>query len=415
MRYLFIHPVFPGQFGKLMETLAAQPGNEVWHLSRQAAVASVPGVRRLQYRHVAEPVPDAVHPFLRKLQGAVQEGESITRALLQLKKQGYQPDLIYSYTGFGHALFVKDVFPKVPLVGYFEWFLNPHGSEFNFDPQYPLEFDRQRALRLANANSLMDLHHCDAGVTPTQWQLQQFPREFRGKLKVIHDGVDIEGFSPGKAEALEIGGVSLTPDDTQIVTYTTRGMEPFRGFPQFMRALSLLQRRRPAVRAIIAGTEENYYSRNRPDGKSYKQALLEELGDKLDLDRVHFAGWLDTALYRKVLRASSAHVYLSYPYVLSWSLLEAMSSGCLVVGSRTAPVQEVVEHRHNGLLVDFFDEQALADTLDEALADAPAAGRMRAAARALVDEKYSAGKLVPEHAAWLAGVAEQGRTAAAAR
>jgi glycosyltransferase involved in cell wall biosynthesis len=409
MRYLFIHPVFPGQFGKLMETLAADPQNEVWHLSRQAAVAAVPGVRKLQYRFEGTPPPAGLHPFLLKLHEALQQGDAVTRALLQLRREGYRPDLIYGYTGFGHTLFVKDVYPDVPFVGYFEWFLNSHGAEYNFDPAFPLDFERQRALRLVNANTLLDLHHCDAGVTPTQWQLQQFPAEFRGKLRVIHDGIDTSVFRPEPVDVLPIGELQLYPGETEIVTYTTRGMEPFRGFPQFMRALSRLQQRRPQCHAVIAGTEENFYSRALPDGRSYKQALLEELKDRLDLRRVHFTGWLDGEAYRRVLRSSAAHVYLTYPYVLSWSLLEAMASGCQVIGSRTPPVQEVIRHGDNGLLVDFFDEAALADTLEQALDDLPRSRRLRAAARATVEEQYARHQLVPVHARWVREWVQAGR------
>lgn len=400
MRYLFIHPVFPGQFHKLMETLAADPANQVVHLSQRASMESVPGVKRLHYKidlkH--EPLP---HPFLGKLYEALQHGDAIARALQQLKQQGFTPDLIYGYAGWGHTFYVKDVFPDTPFIGYFEWYMNPFGSEYNFDPNHPLDFDKQRYLRICNANMLVDLQSCDGGITPTRWQQAQFPQAYRSKLQVIHDGVDTDYYAPAEVEALELPGGRLPLRDVELLTYSTRGMEPFRGFPEFMRALAIVQQRRPRCHAVIVGSEEIYYSRHLPDGRSYKQALLEELGDQLDLSRIHFTGWLAQPAYREVLRASRAHVYLTYPYVLSWSLMEAMSTGCLLVGSRTAPVEEVIQDGHNGLLVDFFDHQALATQLEQALARPDQYQRLRDQARQTVLDHYSLARLIPEHARWL--------------
>ena len=199
---------------------------------------------------------------------------------------------------------------------------------------------------------------------------------------------------------LQLPGVDLTGVD-EIVTYATRGMEPFRGFPQFMRALALLQRRRPACHAVIVGTEDIYYSRAPQGAKTYKEALLAELKDELDLSRIHFTGWLDGPRYQQVLRASSAHVYMTYPYVLSWSLLEAMASGCAVIGSRTAPVEEVIRDGDNGWLVDFFDHRALADRLEHALVErhAEPVRRLRQRARESVVERYALARMLPRHLA----------------
>lgn len=396
MRILFLHPVFPGQFHRLMAHLAARPGHEILHLSRQSAMESVPGVRKFQYK-----VPEASshgHPFASRLDEAVRHGEAVAKAALELRRRGFRPDLIYGYAGWGPTLFMKDVWPDVPLAGYFEWYLHAFGSEYNFDPEHPLAWERQLHLRIFNANMLLDLESCDHGLTPTHWQHSRFPAAYRSKLSVLHDGVDTGYFQPRPDAGLTLPGIHLPPG-TPVVTYATRGMEPFRGFPQFMRALALLQQERPDVHAVIVGTDEVYYSRRLPENRTYKQHLLEELQGRLDLSRIHFTGWLDSADYLKVLQASTAHVYLTHPYVLSWSLMEAMSAGCLVVGSRTPPVEEVLVDGENGLLVDFFDPEALARRLLQALSPAEDWRPLRNRARQTILERYALERLLPRHAA----------------
>ncbi len=241
MRYLFIHPVFPGQFHRVMQHIAAQPGNDVLHISRQSAIDTVPGVRKLRFK-LPEGAAATGHTYSRKLEEAVLQGQAVAQVATGLKQKGFIPDLIYGYAGWGQIMFMKDIFPNTPLVGYFEWFLNAYGSEYNFDPAYPLQIEHQYFVRAANAPALLDLQSCDYGITPTHWQRHQFPAEFRPKLTVLHDGVDIASFKPSPGAGLDIPGLTLPPG-TPLVTYVTRGMEPFRGFPQFMRALADVQAR----------------------------------------------------------------------------------------------------------------------------------------------------------------------------
>ncbi len=404
MRYLFIHPVFPGQFHKLMEYLAAIPGNEVWHLSREAALPAVPGVRKFQYKYSAS-TAQLSHPFLDKFNTALHHGDAVCKAVIALRQKGLVPDIICCYAGWGHGVYLKDIYPDTPVVGYFEWFLNTHGAEYNFDPAHPLAFDRQRLLRITNAGALLDLHSFDAGVTPTEWQRRQFPLPFRDKLHCIHDGVDTTLYQPASMPTLLQlpDGTTLNTATDEILTYCTRGMEPFRGFPQFMRALALVQQRRPHCHAVIAGSDHNFYSRQTPDGRSWKETVLSELSGRLDMSRVHFTGFLPQQAYRQLLQASHAHVYLTYPYVLSWSLLEAMSTGCVVIGSNTAPVQEVLRDGDNGHLVGFFDDQQLANTIDAVLAarDSAATARLRQRARQTILDRYSLPQVLPSHVALL--------------
>ena len=208
--------------------------------------------------------------------------------------------------------------------------------------------------------------------------------------------MDTTYYRPAPNAVLQLPELSLDLTGvTELVTYATRGMEPFRGFPQFMQALALLQKRKPHCHAVIVGNDEIHYSRAPTKGKSYKDLLLAEL--ELDSTRLHFTGWLPRPAYRQVLQASTVHVYLTYPYVLSWSLLEAMASGCVVVGSRTPPVEEVLRDGENGLLVDFFSPPALADKLEEALTPSPRWDTLRQAARQTVLDHYALDKLIPQH------------------
>ncbi len=396
MRYLFLHPVFPGQFHGLMVALARDAGNTIVHCSEKSAIETIPGVTKVSYR-INKEDSSQVHPFVRKFEDAVRHGEAVCRAALSLKKQGFVPDVIYGYAGWGPTFFIKDVFSRTPLIGYAEWFLNAFGSEYNFDPQNPLTFDYQTCLRAHNAGMLLDLSNCDRLVTPTNWQKRQFPEVFRSKITVLHEGVDTNYFSPGPGSP-ELPGLNFS-DAPEVITYVTRGMEPFRGFPQFMRALAILQRRRPNCHAVIVGSEEIFYSKAPQGAKSYKEALLKELDGALDLTRIHFTGWLQKRQYREVLRASSVHVYMTYPYVLSWSLMEAMSTGCFVIGSKTAPVEEVIEDGMNGLLVDFFDHEQLANLIEETLMKPKKWENIRSNARQTILDRYALSKLLPRHIA----------------
>jgi glycosyltransferase involved in cell wall biosynthesis len=271
----------------------------------------------------------------------------------KLIAQNFLPDIVYAHSGWGPGLFIKDIFPKATLLGYFEWFYHAHGTDADFDPTEPLQADDEARIRIKNAPILLDLCNCDAGLSPTTWQRQQFPTEFHSKIKVLHDGVDTSFFQPKPGAKLVLPSINLDLSDVaEIVTYVGRGMEPYRGFPQFMEAVALIQKRRPKTHIVVVGEDRVAYGKSLPDGKTYKQLMLEKLD--LDLSRLHFTGRLPYNQYLQVLQASSVHIYLTRPFVLSWSMLEAMATGCLIVASNTAPVTEVIRDGENGLLVDFF-------------------------------------------------------------
>lgn len=399
MRYLFLHNAFPGQFGHLAAALARDPDNQVVFASAQSE-GSLPNIRHETYA-AARPVRPSLHPYLRWMEGAVLTGQAVYRLGHQLKEQGFTPDIIYAHSGWGPALYIRELFPTARMVGYFEWFYQAGGEDSAFLGQDFTPDDRCR-VATRNAALLMDLANVDAAITPTLFQRDRFPKRMQPLLEIVHDGVDTDFFHP----ALDVSGLTLPgldlPGGTEIVTYATRGMEPYRGFPQFLRTADLLLRRRPNLHVVIAGEDRVHYGERLPQGDSWKRRMLTELPE-IDSGRLHFVGTLPADHYRLLLQASSAHVYLTVPFVLSWSLLDAMACGCAVIGSDTAPIREVVKDGENGLLVDFFSPTDMAARIEEVLDHPALAARLRIAARQTAMERYALKDLLPKQLAILRG------------
>lgn len=394
MRVLFLHPNFPAQYRHIATALGSDPKNQVvFGTKNERPEWSIPGVKKLVFKPSREPRPET-HHYVRPLESAVLHGQAVYRAVEQLKAEGFVPDIVCGHSGWGPTLFVKDIFPKAKLLCYFEWFYHAYGSDANFDPADPLSPDDIPRIRVKNSPILIDLYSCDWGVSPTYWQQSQFPKEFHSKISVLHDGVDTEYFKPSPEAKLVLPNLDLSGVD-EIVTYVARGMEPYRGFPEFIESIAYIQERRPNCHVVIVGSDRVCYGKSLPNGKTYKQEMLEKV--PLDMSRVHFVGSLPYGLYLKVIQASSAHIYLTRPFVLSWSMIESMSTGCLVIGSDTAPVTEVIRDGENGLLVDFFSPKQIADRVDEVLNHPTRMAEIRAKARETALERYSLSDLLPRH------------------
>lgn len=398
MRILFLHPNFPAQFRHVAAAIAKNPRHQVvFGTTRRQD--QLPGVYKAIYQTTREARPET-HHYLKTMENAVLQGQAVYRMAEQLKARGFVPDVVYGHSGWGPTLFIKDIFPQAQLLCYFEWFYHAHGSDADFDPSDPVDADGEARIRMKNSPILTDLYSCDRGLSPTYWQRQQFPVEYHNKIQVLHDGVDTQVCCPKPGAKLVLPQLHLDLSHVEeLVTYVGRGMEPYRGFPQMIEAVSLLQQRRPQCHVVIVGDDRVAYGKPLPDGKTYKQAMLEKF--PLDLSRVHFTGPLPYKEYLQVLQASSAHIYLTRPFVLSWSMLEAMSAGCLLVASDTAPVTEVIQDGHNGLLVDFFSPQELADRLEEALIQPDRMAMIRQNARNTILERYDLAKVLPQHLQWI--------------
>ena len=398
MKILFLHPNFPAQFRHLATHFGKDKQNTVVYATNRRE-GQIRGVNKVIYEKSRTARPET-HHYVRPLENAVLEAQGVYRVAQKLKERGFYPDVVYGHSGWGPTLLMKDIFPRAALLCYFEWYYKAYGSDASFDPSDPINADDEARIRLKNAPILLDLVACDRGLSPTAWQRAQFPQEFYSKLKVHHDGIDTEYFRPVPEAKLFLPRINLDlTEATEIITYVARGMEPYRGFPQLIETISLLQQKRPQCHFVIVGQDRVAYGKNLPDDKTYKSAMLEKFS--LDLSRVHFTGLLPYDEYLQVLQASSVHIYLTRPFVLSWSMLEALATGCLIVASDTAPVTEVIENNVNGLLVDFFDPQQICDRVIEALDNREKMANIRTNARESILENYDLAKLLPQHLEWV--------------
>lgn len=387
MKILFLHRNFPGQFKYLAMELAQDVNNEVCFITNNNTTRTTARIRKIVYK-LKRKVPKDCHRYLRFYEDAIIHGQAVAEVLIQMKTQGYKPDIIYGHT-WGCTLFVKDIFPDVPLVCYFEWFYNPEGADVGFNGEY-VGVDTRAKLQCKNSHLLLDLLNCDFGISPTEWQKSQFPKEFQNKIKVLHEGIDTNICCPKDNAIFEFNGKRFTKED-EILTYATRGMEEYRGFPEFMKTVERLQKIRPNMQVIIGGEDRVCYGCHLKND-TFKQKMLRELD--LDLSRIHFVGNLPYAEYIKLLQVSRCHVYLTYPFVLSWSLLETMATGCCIVASDTAPVKEVIQNNFNGILVDFYDIDLLVKNVNLILNNPENYSNIRTSARKTINEKFELKKLL---------------------
>lgn len=387
--YLFIHQNFPGQFKHLAPALAAQ-GHEVVGVGMNQPTIPQPGVRYFRHDVAGQPHGPRPPSQLKDLYGKVLRGESAAARLEWLKQQGFAPDVIFVHPGWGEALYVRDIFPKARLLIYAEYYYQGEGGDAFFDPEFsqPSSAALQR-LRLRNTHLLHAMSVADGALSPTEFQRDRHPPWFRDRITVIHDGIDTERFRPEPSAyvQLQAAGLTLRPGD-EVVVFVARQLEPYRGYHIFMRALPELMQQRPNARVVIVGGDGVSYGAPPPQGKTWKQIFLDEVKDRIDLKRIHFVGKVPHTVLTQLMQVAAVYTYLTYPFVLSWSLMEAMSTGCLIVASKTAPVEEVIAHGRNGLLVDFFDPQALAATVADALERRASLQPLRDAARQTILERY---------------------------
>lgn len=369
MRFLFSHNNYPAQFRRLIPALV-DSGHEVVFLccNKEWHAPNIPGVRLIRFESHRAVSGASIHPYLRNFEAAVLQGQAAYRALEPLAQSGWAPDWIINHVGFGNGLYLSDVFSKARRIGLFEWFYNAQNSDVDFLQQGLVESDQKLKLRTRNAHLLLELAACDHAITPTRWQRDQFPQALRQQLTVIHEGIDWSRMASLRGSGLPRPDCLPADHDLEVVTYVSRGFEEYRGFPQAMQAIAQLQRQRPKLHALVVGSDVVCYGAKRRDGRSWAEWAKAEV--PLDPARTHWLGILQDAEYQQVLACSTVHLYLTVPFVLSWSLLEAMAAGCAIVASATAPVQEVLESGRSALLVDFFDPNAQVDALNQLLDNA---------------------------------------------
>lgn len=373
MNILFVHQNFPAQFKHLAKALVAK-GHKVTVLTARTDLPEQFGLRIVSY-NIKRPTTKGIHPWVIEIETKTIRGEACYNKATELKKEGFNPDKIIAHPGWGESLFIKEVWPDAKLGIYCEFFYHASGADVGFDPEF-LSDDIAEPCRIAhkNLNNFAHFLIADAGISPTHWQASTFPESFREKITVVHDGIDTNVVKPDGSSAIALtDGRTLSKKD-EVVTFINRNLEPYRGYHIFMRALPKMLRDRPNARFILIGEDGVSYG-SKPDhekygGKNWKTIFIDEVKDQIsseDWKRVHFVGKVPYSIFIKLMQISSAHVYLTYPFVLSWSLLEAMSAGCAIVASDTQPLHEAIQHGETGLLVDFFDHEALAKTVSSLL------------------------------------------------
>jgi glycosyltransferase involved in cell wall biosynthesis len=409
MKILFIHQNFPGQFKFLAPALVRQ-GHEVLALTMQDTHATDwQGVRLVRYG-VGRGSTPGIHPWVTDIETKTLRGEACLHAALKLRQHGFTPDLIIAHPGWGESLFIKEVWPQARLGIYCEFFYQPHGADVGFDPEFSAQGPGEASrLRLKNLNNLLHFEVADAGISPTHWQASTFPEPFRSRITVVHDGIDTRAVAPDPQVRLGLGGQLILGRHDEVITFVNRNLEPYRGYHVFMRALPEILRRRPRARVLIVGGDAVSYGAAPPGGQTWKATFASEVRPQIpdnDWARVHFLGHLPYRQFVGLLQLSTVHVYLTYPFVLSWSLLEAMSAGCAIVASDTLPLHEAIAHDQTGRLVDFFDTRALATEVCELLDDALARQRLGHSARAFAQAHYDLQSVcLPRQLRWVQDLA----------
>lgn len=409
MNVLFVHQNFPGQFKHLAPALAAR-GDQVVGLNLQAQEERMwSGVRIVPYQVGRGTTPN-VHPWVADFETKTIRGEACFHAARRLRDSGFGPDVIIAHPGWGESLFLKDVWPEARLGIYCEFFYRAEGADTGFDPEFGRPGDAEACrLRLKNLNNLLHFQVADAGISPTHWQASTFPESFRGQITVVHDGIDTEAIRPQPQVSLRVTRADGTPLELtrqdEVITFVNRNLEPYRGYHTFMRSLPRILAQRPNARVMIVGGDDVSYGGRPPEGRKWKDIYAEEVWPLLPpggRERVHFLGHVPYHLFVPLLQLSTVHVYLTYPFVLSWSLLEAMSAGCAIVASDTQPLREAIEDGRTGRLVNFFDPNALAERVCELLEDEPQRKRLGEQARARAQADYDLRRVcLPRQLQWV--------------
>lgn len=399
MKLLFVHQNMPGQYREMLQWLIAQGGHQIVFLTQRKDAPKLPGVATCIYKPHRVPAKDA-YGLSKVWEAAAGSGFGAAMAAQQLEKeQGFRPDLILGHTGWGELTFFKQLWPDVPILGFFEYFYNMTGGLVGFDPSEPVSEHTPYLTHARNVVPYMNIETVDLGHVPTEWQKNVFPAHFHEKFYVCHDGIRTDRLLPNPDVQLGLGRLEtpLTRDD-EVFTYLARNLEHARGFHIFMKALPKILAARPKARVLVVGGEEVSYGRKSQHPGGLRAEMEAEVGDGVDWSRVHFLGRVPYSKFTEIVQLSRCHIYLSMPFVLSWSLLEAMSMQATIVASDVSSVREAITHGETGLLVDFFDPDALANQVIDVLANPGDYAHLGPAARAHAVDKYDfLTRCLPEH------------------
>jgi glycosyltransferase involved in cell wall biosynthesis len=380
VRFLFVHQNFPGQFLHILHHLVADGRHEIVFVCQPNA-NEIDGVRKITYACAGLDSQDT-HPIARDLDNAAKRADPVAGVCANLKQLGFTPDIIIGHHGWGEMLQLPGIWPGVPLLGYLEFYYRTTASDVGFDPEFPVDPLDYTRIRAKNAINHLALALEATNQCPTEWQRSTYPLWAQPNIHLLWEGVDLNVCRPdeGRRRPLTVGNLVVRPSD-KLITYVARNLEPYRGFHSLMRALPRIMNARSDVKAVVVGGDGVSYGSQPQGADCWRTALLKEVGDQLDLTRIAFVGRIDYGLFTKLLQRSDAHLYLTYPFVASWSLREAIAIGCPIIGSDTPPVREFIVSGETGLLKSFFDYPGLADAVLQVLEDEGLAQRLRTNAR----------------------------------
>lgn len=412
MNFLFVHQNFPGQYVHLLRSLLAdnlaQPGTHEIVFMTEPNQNFMDGVRKVTYSR-PPPAPKALAPAAWEFECAALRAQACYQGAQQIKALGFKPDIILGHHGWGEMLNLCDVFPGVPILGYFEFYYKIHNTDVNFDPEFPMDETRFGAVRAKNTINLLAIALEQWGQSPTYWQYSTYPDWAKSKIRIIEEGVNLELCAPEPAlrrKKITVGPLTVTPKQ-KLLTFVSRNLEPYRGFHTLMRALPKILEECPNLVVSIVGGEEVSYGAPPPDGGSWKNVLLRELEGQIDLSRVHFMGKVKYQDHLTLLKRSDVHIYLSYPFVASWSLREALACGCVIVGADSPTVTEFIKDGINGIVTPTLASDKLAENALRALNDNALSAKLRLGAREFAEKHLSMESYIQRYRAYIEDVVGQ--------
>ncbi len=385
MKYLFVHQNFPGQYLHIVHHLLENPANDVVFITEPNS-NQINGVRRVVYEVGRTPRQD-IHHAAREHELAGHRADKVAESARQLKSLGFVPDIIIGHHGWGELLNLVDVWPGVPMLGYFEFYYHTVGYDVNFDSEFPMAANFQPAVRAMNTLNHLALALGQHGQSPTHFQRNAYPQWAHSQIKLLPEATRLDICKPdptAKSRRLPLGDFQIDPGE-KLITFVARNLEPYRGYHTLMRALPAILAARPDAKVVMLGGDGVSYGARLANG-SWKDRFITEMKGKYDTDRVFMPGQVNYDTHIALLQRSDAHVYLTYPFVASWSLREALACGCAIVAADVEPVTEFVTHNKNGLLTPCLDHDRLADTILDLLETPRLAQKLRRGARAYAEK-----------------------------
>ena len=397
-KILFVHRNFPAQFKNIADHLSSE-GYEV--------TAIISGLNTNRQNSKFKIIRYDIHrssrgdyDLLSDFEAKVIRAEAAYLRCKIYAAGGYSPDIIYFHPAWGESIFLRTLWPSAKLLMYCEYFTGEHNEDLFYGNNDSHVLDEKSLLKIVikKSNLLLNLVNFDVGISPTLFQKKTFPKEYQGKIETIHDGVDTSYFSPSDQVEIRINRDNRTytfDKDSEVLTFVNRNMEPYRGINSMIRAIPSLLQLRPNLSIFLIGESAKGYGpapdRGKYGTKNWKEIILEEIDPQMrpvDWERVFFLGTVPKNFYRSCLQLSSCHVYLTYPYILSWSLLEAMSVGCSIVASDNTAVREFIADDINGTIVDFFDVPGLVRACVNTITDRPLSKKYGVLARRKIVAEY---------------------------